>query len=208
MIMNAATKRTIGKLFSGVLRLARGTSLLLGLAVMLALSTGVASSALAGTGVGGVFNLGQANTVNTISRLVGSVDNAMLRVTNSNAGASATALDLRVTANKPPMTVNSETNVANLNADQLDGNDSTSFMQESELNVRSEAMTVPVNDYKTQYIECAGGDLATGGGFDGLGSNTKVLYSRPSDGGPHSWIVSFQNTGSYDDTVYGWVVCV
>ena len=207
-MMRKATKRTMGTLFSGVLWLARGTSLLLGLAVMLALVTGVASSALAGTGVGDVFNLGQVNTVNAISRLAGSVDNAMLRVTNNNAGASATALDLRVAANKPPMTVNSETRVANLNADKLDGYDSTGFMHESELNVRSATMTVPANDYETQYVYCAGGDLATGGGFDGLGSNTKVLYSRPSDGGPHSWIVSFHNTGSYPDTVYGWVVCV
>ncbi len=200
-------RETIGTLFSGVLWLARGTSLFLGFAVMLALVTGVTSSALAGTGVGDVFNLGQTNTVDAISRLAGGVDNAILRVTNSSAGASATALDLRVAANKPPMTVNSEMKVANLNADRLDGYDSTGFMHESELNVRSATMTVPANDYETQYIYCAGGDLATGGGFDGLGSDTKVLSSRPYTSG-HSWILSFRNTGSDPDTVYGWVVCV
>ena len=63
--------------------------------------------------------------MNALSRLVGSVDNAMLRVTNNNTGASATALDLRVAQDKPPMKVNSSQKVNNLNADQLDGNDSS-----------------------------------------------------------------------------------
>jgi hypothetical protein len=43
------------------------------LAVMAALTLGTASVALAGTGVGGVFNLGFSNTVNAITSLVGSV---------------------------------------------------------------------------------------------------------------------------------------
>jgi hypothetical protein len=96
-----------------------------GLAVVLALTAGLASTALAGTGVGGVFNLGQLNTVNTISRLVGNVNDSMLRLNNASTGASATALDLKVTSGKPPMTVNSDAKVTNLNADKLDGKDAS-----------------------------------------------------------------------------------
>jgi hypothetical protein len=47
-----------------------------------------AASALAGTGVGGIFNLGEKNAVNAASRLVGSVQAPQLAVTNANAGGS------------------------------------------------------------------------------------------------------------------------
>jgi hypothetical protein len=77
-----------------------------GLAVILALVLGVATAALAGTGVGATFNLGRLNTVNQISRLVGSTDNPMLRVDNNSAGTNATALDLQVEAGHAPMSVN------------------------------------------------------------------------------------------------------
>jgi hypothetical protein len=46
--------------------------------------------------VGATFNIGKLNTVNQISRLIGSTDNPMLRVDNNGAGNNATALDLRV----------------------------------------------------------------------------------------------------------------
>jgi hypothetical protein len=42
-------------------------------AVVLALTVGLASSALAGTGAGARFDLGKTNTVNAITKLVGSV---------------------------------------------------------------------------------------------------------------------------------------
>jgi hypothetical protein len=47
----------------------------------------VASSALAGSGIGGVFNLGQANTVNAQSQLTGSTaGSAQFQVNNTNTG--------------------------------------------------------------------------------------------------------------------------
>src|ERR671921_138026 len=96
------------------------------LAVAAALTLGTASAALAGSGVGGVFNLGKINTVNTISRLEGSTVNAMLRI---NQLGSGTALNLQVQdPNKPPMTINSSAKVVDLNSDQLDGQDSTNFL--------------------------------------------------------------------------------
>jgi hypothetical protein len=76
-----------------VMWVGRATMFLVGLAVILALVFGVATTALAGTGVGAVFNLGKTNIVDAISKLVGTTTNSMLMVDNNGAG---TALDLRV----------------------------------------------------------------------------------------------------------------
>ena len=49
----------------------------------------VASTAVAGTGIGGIFNLGQTNTVNATSALSGASVGAQLQVTNSGTGSGA-----------------------------------------------------------------------------------------------------------------------
>jgi len=97
------------------------------LAVVVALTLVGGSTALAGTGVGGVFNLGKTNTVNAITKLVGSVPGAGLVVDNNSTDPAATALNLQVEPGKAPMKVNSQAKVANLNADSVDGMDSTRF---------------------------------------------------------------------------------
>ena len=129
--------------------------------------------ALAGTGIGGVFNLGQENTVNAQTSLKGSVSsNAQLRVENGSNGvglfgissngkgvygkhtaatggepgvqgetASAAGagvmgkntgggpgLSAFVNPGSSPLSVNSNTRVANLNADLVDGKNSTAFL--------------------------------------------------------------------------------
>jgi hypothetical protein len=61
-----------------------------------------------GAGVGANFNLGKKNSVNQLSQLVGSTNNALLRIDN-NAGNDATALDLRLEPGLAPMKVNSST---------------------------------------------------------------------------------------------------
>jgi hypothetical protein len=116
-----------------VMWVGRATVFLVGLAVILALVFGVAATALAGTGVGATFNLGRTNTVDAISKLVGSTATSMLMVDNNGTG---TALDLRVGQGTDPtiktvapMKVDSQARVTNLNADELDGNDSTAFLQ-------------------------------------------------------------------------------
>src|SRR5829696_3943239 len=122
MLRSAATK---------VLWVGRATVFLVGLAVILAVVLGGATAALAGTGVGATFNLGKTNTVNRLSQLVGSTDNAMLRLDNNNAGTGATALNLQVEPGHAPMSVNSSTQVAGLNADQVDGKSASQFMASS-----------------------------------------------------------------------------
>jgi hypothetical protein len=113
---------------SKVMWVGRATVFLVGLAVVFAVVLGLATAALAGTGVGATFNLGKTNTVNRLSQLVGSTDNAMLRVDNNDAGTGATALSLQVEPGHAPMRVNSGTAVTNLNADRVDGKDSTDLL--------------------------------------------------------------------------------
>jgi hypothetical protein len=99
------------------------------LAVVAALTLATASVAVAGSGVGGVFNLGQTNTVNAITKLVGSVTGASLVVDNNSTGTGVTALDLQVEPGKTPMKVNSTTKVANLNSDQVDGKGANALLR-------------------------------------------------------------------------------
>lgn len=83
-----------------------------------------ATSALAGTGIGAVFNLGKVNSVNATSTLTGSATGSMLHVVNTGTGPAAA---FNVAAGKPPFTVNSATEVTNLNAATVDGHPSTDF---------------------------------------------------------------------------------
>jgi hypothetical protein len=98
----------LSRIGSLVMWVRRATVFLVGLAVLLAVIFGVSSVALAGAGVGATFNLGKKNSVNQLSQLVGSTNNALLRIDN-NAGNDATALDLRVEPGLAPMKVNSST---------------------------------------------------------------------------------------------------
>jgi hypothetical protein len=101
-----------------------------------------ASAALAGTGVGGIFNLGKTNTVDQSSSLTGSSSGSQLVVSNistssgtrglSVSGASSAAALFAHNGAGPaaafmsstgtaPFTVNSSRRVLNLNADMVDG---------------------------------------------------------------------------------------
>ena len=84
-----------------------------------------AAAAVAGTGIGAVFNLGQTNAVNAESTLQGNATGANLQIVQKGSGS---ALALVVPKNKPPMTVSSGAGkVRNLDADRLDGLDATAF---------------------------------------------------------------------------------
>ena len=97
--------------------------LLSAVAAALVLTT---TTALAGSGVGGVFNLGQVNTVNQKSTLTGATSEAELLVQNTGTGA---ALSLVGGAGAPPFRVNSSSKIASLNADFLDGLDSSALQK-------------------------------------------------------------------------------
>jgi hypothetical protein len=76
---------------------------------------------------GGNFILGQANTASTQTALSANLNGRTLQLSNSNTGASATPLALITAVGHPPFLVNSSTKVPYLNADWLDGRDSTHF---------------------------------------------------------------------------------
>jgi hypothetical protein len=84
---------------------------------------------------GGNFILGKPNSANQQTSLSASPTFAgkALQVTNASTGAGATALGLTVGSGRPPLTVNSGTKVANLNADKLDGIDSSGFLRSSDV---------------------------------------------------------------------------
>jgi hypothetical protein len=90
--------------------------------------------ALGGTtyaATGGNFLLGKPNSASSTTSLTAPVAGKGLQVTNTSTGAGATGLGLSVASGHTPFTVNSGTKVTNLNADKLDGLDSTSFVPSS-----------------------------------------------------------------------------
>ncbi len=192
---------------SKVMWVGRATVFLVGLAVILAVVLGLATAALAGTGVGDTFNLGQLNTVNQISRLVGSTDNAMLRVDNDSAGANATALALQVEPGHAPMRVNSSTAVANLNADQLDGQHASEFAQANTNSFlrnntyRNESALGPgqmLSDGTFRIdASCLPGDVMLSGGPANIRFSSDLLESFPAN--TSTWATRINKNGSTDD---------
>src|SRR5918993_4551898 len=110
-----------------VVWMARATTVVVGVAIMLGLIFGVATSAFGANG--GNFILGSLNnTATAITKLTGTVGGGpALQVSNPSTATGSTALDLQVATGKAPMKVNRITKVANLNADLLDGKDSRTF---------------------------------------------------------------------------------
>jgi hypothetical protein len=93
-----------------------------GAIVLAVLVVGTASAAVAGD----PLKVGVLNTINALTRWTGSATTSILRLTNTGSG---TALDLHVAAGVAPMLVSSSTKVANLNADLIDGVDSTALQR-------------------------------------------------------------------------------
>jgi hypothetical protein len=88
--------------------------------------------ALGGVGysaTGGTFILGSSNSAGKPTSLAANVRGPALKLSNTSARASATALGLRVRAGRAPFTVSAGAGkVAGLDADKLDGLDAASFL--------------------------------------------------------------------------------
>jgi hypothetical protein len=87
--------------------------------------------ALGGAGMaatGGNFILGQANSATSTTSLSAPIGGKALQLSNTSTNAGATPLGLTAALGHAPFTVNTSTKVANLNADTLDGKDSTYFL--------------------------------------------------------------------------------
>jgi hypothetical protein len=165
--------RSVG---SKVAWVGRTASMVFGLALVLTLVFGVASMALGANGQAWI--LGRGNAATAITKLAGAagVDGPMLQLINNNADTNDTALDLRVQAGEAPMRVNSDTKVADLNADRLDGKHQSAFADVSELDaatVISRWSELPTQGTYTSE----GGTLlisAAGSGFRST-SNTRTV---------------------------------
>ena len=121
MIRSAASK---------VMWVGRATVFLVGLAVILALVFGVASTATAHGGYKGLLHLGHSKAVAKVTTLVGQVASGEAFVVKNPSGGAALGLSVGdpladpATKTVAPMEVDSQAKVGNLNADQLDGMDS------------------------------------------------------------------------------------
>jgi hypothetical protein len=184
---------------SKVMWVGRATVFLVGLAVILAVVLGLATAALAGTGVGATFNLGKINTVNRLSQLVGSTDNAMLRVDNNNTGTGATALNLQVEPGHAPMKVDSGTQVAGLNADKVDGKDASAFVANS-IYMRGSGQeregTLLGDDTRVLSESCLSGDRLLAGGPASVRDTSDLLDSFPTNS--TTWQARINPNGNTD----------
>jgi hypothetical protein len=98
---------------------------------LLALFVALGGTTYAATG--GNFILGKPNSAGATTSLSAPVAGKALQVTNTSTGAGATGLGLSVATGHSPFTVNSGTKVAKLNADLLDGADSSAFLSRSKV---------------------------------------------------------------------------
>src|SRR6266571_6533686 len=84
--------------------------------------------ALGGTtyaATGGNFILGQSNSATSTTALSAGVTGPAFKVTNTSTGSAAS---FNAAAGHPALAVNTSAKVPKLNADQLDGKDSSAFL--------------------------------------------------------------------------------
>jgi hypothetical protein len=168
----------------------RATVFTVGLAVTLALIIGVAATALAAI-PGDPFKLGRINRIDELSTLVGSADGALLRINNEGSGP---AIDLRVEPGEVPMNVNSTNRINDLNADQVDGKDSTAFVPADTYEVRKSTLGEGEGQQGNRIANCDRGDVLLGGGFV-TGPDDNVISNQPIESEVSGWFFGFQDNG-------------
>ena len=198
-------RSTVGK----VMWVGRATVFLVGLAVILALLFGVASTAFAHKGNKGFFHLGHRNVSQAVSKLVGKVAGPSLFIGNGSEDPRATALRLKVKPGKPPMKVNSDAKVPKLNTDKLDGKDSASFLSPERIYTVERDHTPGPNTILGGGASCDQEDQAISGGFRNVASTTQVLTSAAdtASGYENIWRVHV-HTGSTADSFTSLAVCM
>jgi hypothetical protein len=154
--------------------------------------------ALGGTtyaATGGNFILGRANTADAPTSLSSGATGPALRLTNTSTGAGARALGLNVAAGHAPFSVNSGAKVTNLNADKLDGMDSTSFVSSSKLQRVGPVEVTPL-DGNSLVVEIATiGHFSFKGECNRGGGNDRVTVTINTDV-DHSTYASMTQPGA------------
>jgi hypothetical protein len=165
--------------------------------------------ALGGTtyaATGGNFILGRANSAGAQTALSAPIANKALQVTNTSTAAGASGIGITVGTNKAPLAVNATAGKAtNLNADKLDGKDSTAFA-----NAAQEAWH-EVGTPGEPRFNCLGGDSNCNDAWDhyGFGFN-RVAFFKDSLGIVHlkglaRWVkpgTTVLPTCSHDITIF------
>jgi hypothetical protein len=111
----------------------------------------------------------------------GGLAGPMVQLTNKSTGSTASALGLTVGSGRPPLVVNSSTRVANLNADKLDGLDSSALQRKlGSCSAGAAIRSVASNGAVTCQSTHTSNILTTGASAQALPYST--LYT--SHGGP------------------------
>ena len=178
-------RRAAGK----VMWVGRATVFVVGLAVIVALLFGAATTALGANG--DFFELGRSNFASAVSVL-----------DKSGAGP---ALRLKV-GRGTPLAVNSSSKVDNLNADRVDGKDSSSLMPAQTYVVEHEEIIEPPTVAISRAILCDDGDVTISGGFGSLAPESQIISSRRIVlGDRDAWLVAVRSSES--DTFMVSAVC-
>jgi hypothetical protein len=131
------------------------------------------------------FRLNRMNGVRSPNTGIASnADGPALTIRSDNSGSNARALDLVVQPGLPPMTVNSSTQVSNLNADLVDGRSASSFVANStyRLGQGEERVGTLLSDGSRVLSQsCLSGDRLLTGGPASVNVNSDVLDSFPLD---------------------------
>ncbi len=196
MVRSAASK---------VMWVGRTVSMAIGLALVLALLFGVATMALAAV-PGDPLKLGQLNTINALTRLVGSrAGGTMLLIDNNSAAPGSRALHLGAEAGRAPLAVDAKAGTAlNLSADELDGKDSSAFMPLSLYSVGSGIVQGQANTYSEAFARCDSGDEAIGGNYllDPLNNADPIRKSWVARGSvidPDYYVIGWQSDATPTD---------
>ena len=151
------------KVASKVAWVGRTTSMVFGLALILALMVGLVSTAFAANGENFIIGNGLADTVRNIATaptklaMQGDKAGPALQVNQQSTNTGASGIGVSVPAGKAPLKVNSTAGKAtNLSADELDGQDSSAFgFQVRSNTVRTDSCDAFVEEAGHVWAECA-----------------------------------------------------
>ncbi len=171
-------------ILSTAFKVGRATALAIGVAVMVALVLGLASAALGADG--GPFKLGKSNFAQSVTSLI-----------KSGAGP---ALNLQVDSG-PPLSVNSSDKVTDLNADLIDGQDSTAFLRNNTyfLSIATYGEDGPPNPNgrNLTVLLCDEGDLVLNASYTLVDDGTIIVESAERLAG-RGWRLTWLNDATED----------
>jgi len=162
----------------------------------------VALGGTAYSATNGNFILGTPNSATSTTALSANLAGKTLVVSNPSTALGATPLGLTAGAGRPPFTTNSTTKVTNLNADQLDGKDSTAFFPSANI-VRINAATITDGgDPAWSFGDLLLSFRCQSDGMGGVGLTGEAESLASSDAVYQGTIQDWNNDGTSHATTY------